>query len=228
MPKALSIANAMSSKSRLSISRSLIAWLSGLMFSRGMSQVSAMISATLSNVVDIRHALYVTVWIGADCKRRSEQPDRPSGPPGSNAPYSEGWGQVQRRMTKVQGIARRLRGGDKLLRSLTDLPWSGDRLPPCSMPQKTPPSAGTACSARTMAEWEEYDALLARARRIRVCCRRTAALVRRSTGPDAARCVAQYGARHRRDGRQRMREGRQQCLGGGGRPCRAPPRLPPG
>jgi predicted CoA-binding protein len=33
-----------------------MAWLSSLMFSRGMSQVSAMISATLSNVLDIGHA----------------------------------------------------------------------------------------------------------------------------------------------------------------------------
>src|SRR5215467_687166 len=53
MPKALSMAKAMSRKSRLSIPRSLIAWLSGLIVSRGMSQVSAMILATVSNVEDI-------------------------------------------------------------------------------------------------------------------------------------------------------------------------------
>src|SRR3954453_6514763 len=53
IPNALSMAKAMSRKSRLSMPRSSIAWLSGVMVSRGMSQVSAIISATLSNVEDI-------------------------------------------------------------------------------------------------------------------------------------------------------------------------------
>src|SRR5262249_44646697 len=53
MPNALSMAKAMSRKSRLSMPRSSIAWLSGLIVSRGMSHVSAMILATVSNVEDI-------------------------------------------------------------------------------------------------------------------------------------------------------------------------------
>jgi hypothetical protein len=53
MPNALSIAKAMSRKSRLSMPRSLMAWLSGLMVSRGMSQVSAMMLATVSKVEGI-------------------------------------------------------------------------------------------------------------------------------------------------------------------------------
>src|SRR5215471_9101410 len=57
IPKALSIANAISRKSRLSIPRSLMAWLSGLMESRGISQVSAMMLATVSNVEDIGNSL---------------------------------------------------------------------------------------------------------------------------------------------------------------------------
>jgi hypothetical protein len=40
------MANAMSRKSRLSMPRSSIAWLSGVIVSRGMSHVSAMIVAT--------------------------------------------------------------------------------------------------------------------------------------------------------------------------------------
>ncbi len=40
-------------KSRLSMPRSSMAWLSGVMVSRGMSQVSAMMLATVSNVEDI-------------------------------------------------------------------------------------------------------------------------------------------------------------------------------
>src|SRR6476620_12483442 len=72
MPNALSMAKAMSRKSRLSISRSLIAWLSGLMFSRGMSQVSAMISATLSNVVDIGIALWSRNGWGDGPARRKQ------------------------------------------------------------------------------------------------------------------------------------------------------------
>src|SRR5579875_2590803 len=53
MPNALSMAKAMSRKSRLSMPRSLIAWLSGVILSRGMSQVSEMIPATVSNVGDV-------------------------------------------------------------------------------------------------------------------------------------------------------------------------------
>src|SRR5262249_25601131 len=53
IPNALSIAKAISRKSRLSIPRSLMAWLSGLILSRGMSHVSAMILATVSKVDDI-------------------------------------------------------------------------------------------------------------------------------------------------------------------------------
>ena len=48
MPNALSMAKAMSRKSRLSMPRSSIAWLSGLIVSRGMSQVSEMMFATVS------------------------------------------------------------------------------------------------------------------------------------------------------------------------------------
>src|SRR5262245_23454343 len=57
IPKALSIAKAMSRKSRLSIPRSLMAWLSGLMESRGISQVSAIRLAMVSNVEDICNSL---------------------------------------------------------------------------------------------------------------------------------------------------------------------------
>src|SRR5580704_12433795 len=57
IPNALSIAKAMSRKSRLSMPRSLMAWLSGLIVSRGMSQVSAMMLATVSNVEDIANIL---------------------------------------------------------------------------------------------------------------------------------------------------------------------------
>src|SRR5215216_3922144 len=57
MAKALSMAKAMSRKSRLSMPRSSMAWLSGLMFSRGMSHVSAMMLATVSNVDDIGKSL---------------------------------------------------------------------------------------------------------------------------------------------------------------------------
>ena len=45
IPNALSMAKAMSRKSRLSIPRSSMAWLSGLIVSRGMSQVSAIMLA---------------------------------------------------------------------------------------------------------------------------------------------------------------------------------------
>src|SRR4029078_2229339 len=57
MPNALSMANAISRKSRLSMPRSLIAWLSGVMVSRGISQVSAIMLATVSNVEGIGKSL---------------------------------------------------------------------------------------------------------------------------------------------------------------------------
>ena len=57
IPNALSIANAMSRKSRLSMPRSLMAWLSGLIVSRGMSHVSEMILATVSKVEGISKSL---------------------------------------------------------------------------------------------------------------------------------------------------------------------------
>jgi len=47
---AAKMAKATSRKSRLSMPRSLMAWLSGVIFSRSISQVSAMIPATVSNV----------------------------------------------------------------------------------------------------------------------------------------------------------------------------------
>src|SRR4051812_44174618 len=59
MPKALSMAKAMSRKSRLSMPRSLMAWLSGLIDSRGISHVSAIILAMVSNVEDIGNSLIV-------------------------------------------------------------------------------------------------------------------------------------------------------------------------
>ena len=48
-----SMAKAMSRKSRLSMPKSLIEWLSGLIVSRGISQVSAMMLATVSKVEGI-------------------------------------------------------------------------------------------------------------------------------------------------------------------------------
>src|SRR5262249_12956208 len=57
MPKALSMAKAISRKSRLSMPKSSIAWLSGVIVSRGMSHVSAMILATVSKVEDIDNSL---------------------------------------------------------------------------------------------------------------------------------------------------------------------------
>src|SRR5215468_5897058 len=57
IPNVLSMANAISRKSRLSMPRSLMAWLSGLIFSRGISHVSVMILATVSNVDDIGKSL---------------------------------------------------------------------------------------------------------------------------------------------------------------------------
>src|SRR5580704_11179906 len=117
MPNALSIANAISRKSRLSISRSLMAWLSGLMFSRGMSQVSAMISATLSNVVDIRPALFGHGKDGRRPQPGACKPDRAGPLWDANAPYSEGCRQVQRR-----------RPGPKPRRCLRISPCAGYRI----------------------------------------------------------------------------------------------------
>src|SRR5215470_15808541 len=57
MAKALSMANAMSRKSRLSMPRSSMAWLSGLILSGSMSQVSAMMLATVSKVEGIGKSL---------------------------------------------------------------------------------------------------------------------------------------------------------------------------
>src|SRR5215216_7169128 len=62
IPNALSMANAISRKSRLSMPRSLIAWLSGLMVSRGISQVSEIIPAIVSNVEVIGNPLIDQVF----------------------------------------------------------------------------------------------------------------------------------------------------------------------
>src|SRR5258708_16390837 len=77
IPNALSIAKAISRKSRLSMPRSLIAWLSGLMESRGMSQVSAMILAMVSNVEDIGNSL---VDLGFCASGRPTPPGRAIAP----------------------------------------------------------------------------------------------------------------------------------------------------
>ena len=53
MPNALSIAKAMSRKASESMPRSSMAWLSGVIWSRGMSAVSEMMLATVSYVEDI-------------------------------------------------------------------------------------------------------------------------------------------------------------------------------
>src|SRR6185312_4566354 len=82
MPKALSMAKAMSRKSRLSIPRSLIAWLSGVIESRGISQVSAIILAMVSNVEDIGNSLIIgknrtTPRRAARTPLRASQDERP-------------------------------------------------------------------------------------------------------------------------------------------------------
>src|SRR5258708_850833 len=83
IPNALSMAKAMSRKSRLSMPRSLIAWLSGLIVSRGMSHVSEMILATVSKVDDIIKSLIDHVFPQprrqvCDCGWIApEQPHRP-------------------------------------------------------------------------------------------------------------------------------------------------------
>src|SRR5271166_570662 len=76
MPNALSIANATSRKSRLSMPRSLMAWLSGVIFSRGISQVSEMMPATVSKVDDDIGASWMgqggrVVSDAADCRQAS-------------------------------------------------------------------------------------------------------------------------------------------------------------
>src|SRR5215471_1997443 len=80
MPNALSIANAMSRKSRLSMPRSSIAWLSGWIFSRGISQVSAMILATVSKVEDIINSLG-NLKFGRRAGRRANPPGAGPGRP---------------------------------------------------------------------------------------------------------------------------------------------------
>src|SRR4051794_1954157 len=61
IPNSLSMAKTMSRKSRLSMPRSSIVWLSGVIESRSISLVSAMILATLSKVVD---TLFLDAWYG--------------------------------------------------------------------------------------------------------------------------------------------------------------------
>src|SRR5690348_12851158 len=95
MPNALSIAKAISRKSRLSIFRSSIAWLSGVIVSRGISQVSAMISATLSNVVDIG-ALNWALQAGAGPKSSGARVGEDCRWVEFGCPYSEGKPLIQR------------------------------------------------------------------------------------------------------------------------------------
>src|SRR5215475_2380022 len=98
IPKALSIAKAMSRKSRLSIPRSLMAWLSGLMESRGMSQVSAIILAMVSNVEDIGNSLVdLEFWqVGGQRARAcATAPNSYFRWQAIGSPYSEAQGQVQ-------------------------------------------------------------------------------------------------------------------------------------
>src|SRR4029078_3916425 len=63
MPNALSIANATSRKSRLSMPRSSMAWLSGVIFSRSISHVSEMRLATVSKVEDIGNPLKIRLFL---------------------------------------------------------------------------------------------------------------------------------------------------------------------
>src|SRR5262249_51629360 len=98
IPKALSIAKAMSRKSRLSIPRSLMAWLSGLMESRGISQVSAIILAIVSNVEDIGNSLVdLEFWqVGGQRARACATAPNPYfRRQAIGSPYSEAQGQVQ-------------------------------------------------------------------------------------------------------------------------------------
>src|SRR5579864_5861278 len=77
MPNALSMAKAISRKSRLSMPRSLMAWLSGVMVSRGISQVSAIILAKVSTVEDIGNSLInLEFWRsdGRDARSRALAP----------------------------------------------------------------------------------------------------------------------------------------------------------
>src|SRR4029450_9349175 len=99
IPKALSIAKAISRKSRLSMPRSLIAWLSGLMVSRGMSHVSAIILAIVSNVEDIGNSLVdLEFWQAGDlCALTRATVPQSALPAGwlFGCPYTEAQGQVQ-------------------------------------------------------------------------------------------------------------------------------------
>ena len=109
IPKVLSIAKAMSRKSRLSMPRSLIAWLSGLIVSRGMSHVSAMILATVSNVDAIGKSLIdnafrrssLAVW-----KTGWKPPRAPPSAAEVACPYSERGGRVQCRREDLSRMRR--------------------------------------------------------------------------------------------------------------------------
>src|SRR5215469_13149801 len=83
MPNALSMAKATSRKSRLSMPRSLMAWLVGVICSRGMSHVSAMIPATVSKVDDIDQPLQqragTNTAVGASQVRLGSAPSPPGG-----------------------------------------------------------------------------------------------------------------------------------------------------
>src|SRR5450631_4395288 len=98
IPKALSMAKAISRKSRLSMPRSLMAWLSGLMESRGISQVSAIILAMVSNVEDIDNSLidmeFRQCW-GPARLTTATAPDPAFPRQAVGCPYSEAAGQVQ-------------------------------------------------------------------------------------------------------------------------------------
>src|SRR4051794_20581226 len=79
IPNALSIANATSRKSRLSMPRSSMAWLCGVIFARSMSQVSEMMLATVSKVEDIGNPLKISLIL-------VEAPDRAHPPAGAGHP----------------------------------------------------------------------------------------------------------------------------------------------
>src|ERR1700724_92656 len=100
IPNALSIAKAISRKSRLSMPRSLMAWLSGLIVSRGMSHVSAMMLATVSKVDDIGKSLNHDFFGRVVGRSHGHLSPRPGTPPGREVecPYSEEAGRVQWRV----------------------------------------------------------------------------------------------------------------------------------
>src|SRR5579864_2622796 len=226
MPNALSMAKAMSRKSRLSISRSLMAWLSGLIFSRGMSQVSAMISATLSNVVDIRPALFH----GKDRRRPVPAHASPTAP-----------GPLRTRAPRIAKDGGKFNGGDP--RPM----WRrGLRVSPCAGYWI---AAAAACDPRLVPgrDWRHHRSMETAGRVAPECGRQgegihaARASARRMgrfgggaravggchrAGAHATRRVAQNGAHHRRNRDRRMRQDRQQRLGGGGRSRWAAARLP--